>query len=276
MGLACRFFRDMMKHMYIHPKGKLMNKLKTLSTGCILALSFSSTSSQAYYGQEQGFFLNPYVAAEAAWRDLSWETDLGDGHFRENFANVNLIAGAQFHNYFALEGGFQATDRRQQQSFYLGDGTVAAPALGFIDPGLDSATHHADAELRGWHLNLVGLWPVLPDTTLYASVGAAWMRFYVSTVPTTTTNTAQPVARWESNHKAMLRLGLGVKQMITDHFGARVFFNWENTNKLEGRTLGQFVVTEVPTLDTEFYTAKTKNSYLVGLGFFYQLCPNKA
>ncbi|MGE4349679.1 MAG: outer membrane protein [Candidatus Berkiella sp.] len=257
-----------------------MNKFKKLALSTLLLASTPFAAATAFLGSD--FYVNPYVAAELASRNMSWETDFGKGHFRQQAPNVNFIFGVQFHDYFAVEGGFQATDRRQQQSFYHGDGPLggnfAAPVLGFIDdPVFDPKTHHAESEIKGWHLNLVGILPVLPTTSLYASIGAAWMQFDVSTVATTANLAAQPIARWNSGNTAVFRAGVGVKQMITEHFGARAFYNWEGTNRLDVTTPEPLALQNAvgPLLPTDFYRASSKASHLFGLGFFYQLCPNK-
>lgn len=253
-------------------KRKGMNNFKKILTSCLLIMLAPIKASAFIDGD---FFLNPYVATEAAWRTLSWETGYGEDHFKEEFSNVNLIAGAQFHKHFAVEAGVQTTNRLQKQMHYPGDGNVGGgPVLGFWpEDGLrDAVTHFAEAQVKGWHLNLLGLWPVpsLNDTTLYTSVGVAWMRFNVSTVPVIDGNAANFVSHWKSSQDAIFRFGLGVKHMITDNFAARIFFNWENTGSLNGTAL---VPESAP--PQGIYTAKMKSSSLVGLGFYYQFCPHR-
>jgi len=238
----------------------------------ILLIAFMPIKAFAFIDGD--FFFNPYVATEAAWRTLSWETGYGEDHFKEEFGNLNLIAGAQFHKYFAVEAGVQTTNRLQKQMHYPGDGNIGGgPVLGFwpVDGLRDSVTHFAEAQVRGWHLNFLGLWPVpnLRDTTLYTSLGIAWMRFNVSTVPVIDGNAANFVSHWESSQDAIFRFGLGIKHMITNNFAARIFFNWENTSGLEGTAL-------VSGTDPQgIYTAKMKSSALVGVGFYYQFCPHR-
>ncbi|MCS5708880.1 outer membrane beta-barrel protein [Candidatus Berkiella cookevillensis] len=254
-----------------------MDKFKKLALSTLLLASTPFAAATAFLGSD--FYVNPYVAAEAGWRHSPWESAFGERHFKEQHTNLNFILGAQFHDYFAVEGGFQTTDQRQKQSFYFGAQNVTEePVLGFLNGAGNEASslHMAQSKIDGWHLNLVGLLPVLPKTTLFASVGVAWMKFHVNTVPVYDHNvltTANPVSQWNSSRDAVLRLGIGVKQMITENFGSRLFLNWENTS-LEGRIPGTGVVNP-PTLDSEFYTAKSKNSYVVGLGFYYQFCPSK-
>lgn len=258
-----------------------MDKLKNIFLLSLLFVSVPFTSTQASFLDD--FYLNPYVAAEAAYRHFPWETQFGENHFREHFPNANFVFGVQVHDYIAVEGGYQTTDRRDMTQFYFaGNGVPPQQAvLGFLArPGLeDPSMHISQAEVNGWHLNLVGLWPVLDRTTLYASLGAAWMRFYVNTVPVyNLANTAaNPVRRWHSDRDTVFRFSLGVKQFITDHFGARVFFTYEGTSGMEGIIAGHGFEAGVPAPDraTDFYKAESKGSFLFGLGFFYQLCPNR-
>lgn len=258
-------------------------EIKKSLLGCALAATFITTSANAFIGNlTKDFFFNPYVGAEVAARNMDWESGFGDKHFKENFTNTNLFFGAQFHRNLAIEAGFQTTNTRDNQAYYLGvnGAGIQDPVLGYLpDPVLGnevSSIHFSQAKVDGWHLNLVGLLPVLPTTTLFASIGAAWTKFHVSTVPiydaagAVFPDTIQHVSSWESSRKARLRLGVGVKQMITQHLGTRLSFNWEKTKGLTGS-----VPFTYPTGDTGVYTAKSKNSYLIGLGFFYQLCPDK-
>ncbi|HET9843848.1 MAG TPA: hypothetical protein VFP93_04255, partial [Gammaproteobacteria bacterium] len=71
------------------------------------------------------------------------------------------------------------------------------------------------------------------------------------------------------------RLGLGVKQMLTPNFGAKIFYYWENTNRLTGSFApAPHIGALIPTIDTDFYNAQAKNNQLIGFGLFYQLCPS--
>ncbi|HET9843053.1 MAG TPA: hypothetical protein VFP93_00170, partial [Gammaproteobacteria bacterium] len=157
-----------------------MFKLKHLFCGLFLILGLSFTLEANLYE----FFLNPYVGVEGAWRHWPWDAEFGERHFKENYMNHNGVIGLQFHTFFAIEAGYQTTDRQQKQKFYNGDGFTAEPVLGFLRPFGDRAPvlHIAEARMSGPHINLIGLLPILNATTLYASLGVAWMRFYVSTV----------------------------------------------------------------------------------------------
>jgi opacity protein-like surface antigen len=186
-----------------------------------------------------------------------------------------VVLGAKVHQYFAIEGGYQTTNRQEKQEYYHGDATVVEPILGFIDPGADASMHISQAELRGWHINLIGKLPLNQTTELYALLGVAWNRFYVSTAPVFSNAPANLVSHWQSDEKSMLRLGAGLDKMLTSNFGVRASFVWEEAGTLEGTTVGTGI-TNPPVNSSELYTAKSKDSYVLGLGFYYQLCPNQA
>lgn len=227
--------------------------------------------------------LNPYVGIDGAWRHMDWAKGFGEGHFDKDYQNGSAFLGLQLNEYLAVEGGYQRTNRVQKQQFYFGN--LAAnhidPILGFV-PGSGergSRLHISEAEMRGLHVSLLGLWPVTCKTKLFALAGVAWNRFYVSTVPiedvdpavAAVTKAGQQVTRWRSQREARARFGGGVKHMLTPKLAARIFVIWEDT-ALFGSAPGNganLVQLPNPVASTDSYTAKSKHSLLSGLGIEY-------
>src|SRR5690606_33886449 len=100
----------------------------------------------------------------------------------------------------------------------------------------DPVLYLSNISAHAWHLNLEGFWAICPQTELTALIGIAWMEMFFDTVAVTDPTVATPVARWNSGNHALFRMGVGLRQMITQHFGARIQAIWENTSKLEGTT----------------------------------------
>lgn len=241
----------------------------------ILLLPFSAFASFNW-----NWNLNPYVGIDGAWRHMDWAKGFGEGHFDKDYQNGSAFLGLQLNEYLAVEGGYQRTNRVQKQQFYFGDDDVG-PILGFVPPqgDRDSRLFISDAEMRGMHFSLLGLWPVNEETTIFGLLGAAWNRFYVSTVAIRNRTvlgdgrSTQQVIRWESQREPVIRLGIGLSQAITKRFRGRIFLIWEDTSRLAGSSPGNDVDNGVailnPGLVTDAYTAKSKPSTLLGIGFSY-------
>ena len=242
--------------------------LAKYAKGVALAAMLPLTAHAGFY---DGFYFNPYAGAELGWRHLPWESAFGERHFRENFQNANFVLGAKIHKYFAIEGGYQTTNRQDKQEYYFGDALgISEVVLGYKDGNNDAVLHITQAELRGWHLNLLGRYSFEQSLSLFALVGVAWNRFYASTAPVYANTPATLVKHFRSDEKPVLRLGLGVDKMITSNFGTRLSFTWEETSRLSATVRAPDDVAE-----EGLFNASSKDSYVVGLGFYYQLCPNR-
>jgi opacity protein-like surface antigen len=251
----------------------------------ILALFFPLTSLASF---NWNWDLNPYVGIDGSARHLEWAKSFGEGHFDKDYQNGSAYIGLQLNKYLAVEGGYQRTNRVQKQQFYLGDlgADTIDPILGFVPaPGeRGSRLHISEAEMKGVHFNLLGLWPVSDQTTLFVLAGAAWNKFSVSTVPVENvdpalaplTKAGQQVIRWSSDRQAVLRVGGGLKQKLTSNLAGRIFVIWEDTARLSGSASGNgpdLVQLLNPVAHTDSYTAKSKHSILTGIGVSYYFNP---
>lgn len=107
----------------------------------------------------------------------------------------------------------------------------------------------------------------------YSVIGLAWQKLYYSTVAIRESSPATPLAMWESSDRTLFRIGGGVRQMITKHFGSRLQVFWENTSKLSASfpvPVGQGGVS-FPTLEADNYTVRPRDNYSVLFGFFFQV-----
>lgn len=232
-------------------------------------LSMVSTSSFALL-QEWEFC--PAVGMDFGMRKWEFDSGFGEEHFREHYPDMNIYVAARFYKYLGFEGGYEQTFRQQKQQFY-GDSSAV---LGFLDPSNPTEKMYiSDAFMHGWHLNLTGFYPICPKlrTELTGLIGVGWLTAHYSTVPILDGNPATPIARWDSDTRSVLRLGLGLRQMITDNFGLRFQAVWEDTSKMETSILvpeGQGG-TGVANSSRDFYTVKPDSSYLLNVGFFFQI-----
>lgn len=249
----------------------------------ILALFFPLTSLASF---NWNWDLNPYVGIDGAKRIWEWDRDFGEGVFPKEYWNVSPVIGMQLNRYLGVEAGYEESNRAQKRAYFFGDepaGHPIQPVLGFFSPEdaqKNSKLYFAEAAINGAHLNIIGQYPLLnTNADVYFSLGVGFMQFKVNVTPIAPNmieNNAM-VFKWDSPRRPVIRLGLGLKRMLTPRLGARIFSVWEHTQSLEGSTSGlDFFAVDAgnqPVSFTDHYTARSKGNTLFGLGFFYMLWP---
>jgi len=212
------------------------------------------------HANEQDWFFKPYIGADVGTQGMPFEPQFGEGHFKANSPYTNFNLGVWLHQYLGLEMGYARSYAQQHQQFY-NSGDKVLGNINTID--VDDKLYFSEVGKKGWNLNVLGAYPILEKTTLLVSAGTAWskMNFNTNFIKDDVVNRATFGA---SERKAVLRLGLGVRQMITENFGVRLMYHWENSNRLNT------AVAPEPEFPQVFYKVKPKNSHLLYLGFFYQ------
>ncbi len=239
-----------------------MFKKLTLAAGL---LSLVSTSS---FAMLQEWEFKPAIGMDINARKFDFDSGFGKEHFREHYPDLDIYLAAKFHKYLGLEGGYEQAFSQQKKQFY----TNNSPALGFLNPLNPSEKMFlSDVFVNGWNINLVGFYPICPKlrTELTGLIGVSWLKAHYSTVAIIDNDPATPVAQWDSDNRSVFRLGLGLKQMITDNFGLRVQGIWEDTKKLGATTV--VPVGQGGTGPDDTYTVNPHSSYLLGVGFFFQI-----
>lgn len=244
-----------------------MERALKLSIG-ILVL-FVTTSC---FANLNNWGFKPNIGFDAGARKQGFERENGHEQFREHYPDLNLYIGTKIHRYFGIEAGYEEMFRQQQWHYYPED---TPGIMGFLPPLENERVYASNVSSKGWNLTFDGFYPICPrtKTDLIGIIGLAWLKMYYETVLfEDPVNPANPLATWHSGSRAMFRAGLGLRQMITKHFGMRLLWVYENTSKLEATMavpVGQGGAIE-PTELANNYTAIPKNSHLLTLGFFLQ------
>lgn len=229
-----------------------------------------STAAHATIWDQWEF--KPYVGVDANLRNISFEPNFGGEHFRNDYPDTNFYLGTYMHKYLGLEGGYEHTYRQTKNQFYNQSQTV----LGFTgNLGLGDQLYISDAQMDGWHINLLAFWPVLASTEITGTLGVAWLKMKLETtmIQGPDGTSAHRPTMWESDSRAVIRFGLGVRHMITEHFGTRLQWMWENTSQLEATIPVGIDNNGVlnPNILQNNYTVYPRNSQTIGLGFFLQM-----
>jgi len=242
----------------------------TLASFSIAAISIQSYASSFSIA---GFELTPYVGVDAGIRHLDFQSGFGRNLFVKKVIQTNLYAGLKLHENFSIEGGWEATPLKNK-TLVLQPGDAA---LGFdLPPVINDGNPEAHAfnwKMDGWHINLVGHTPTISDQypiTFFGSVGIGRKRIVIENKFFAEGDPLQPfpdyvVARYRRTFtafKPLLRATIGTRYMFNQHFGARLYFGWENTKRFS-----KLNSKEVPGGVSK---ASLDNSTFLGLGICYQ------
>ena len=244
-------------------------KKSALTALCLASLCLNSTSVAAFWIGDVA--LNPFIGFDAGVRHHNFDTDYGRELFRRNYPDTNFYIATQICEYWGLEVGYENSYRQNKNQFYFGND----PTLGFV-PGADlNRLYLSDAFVNGWHLDLLGFWPICRKlgTELTGTIGVAWLKAHFQTTMIAeaignSEGTLGSTAYWQSGSTTLLRGGIGIRQMLGCHLGARLQIIWENTSNMSASV-------EVPELQAfsmpGIYQVNSNNTFVATLGFFFQL-----
>tara|TARA_R110002110_G_scaffold65206_4_gene180017 strand:- start:101995 stop:102726 length:732 start_codon:yes stop_codon:yes gene_type:complete len=241
-----------------------MKKIKVLFS-LVIFLALPSIS----YAELEDWGFRPNLGFDVQARTQNFETGYGDKHFSHRYPDVNFYIGTYMHKYLGFEVGYEYMFQQDKNSFY----NTPMPALGFLNAVAQDSSYISHVSMQGPHFDVKGYWAVLKKTEIEFSLGLAWLKAqYQTMLFQDGGNAANRPTIWKSDRRSVLRLGLGCKHMLSEHFGARLQYVWSNTSKLDttipvGVDVGGVAI---PVSMSHNFTTKPKNSHLVGLGFYYQ------
>ena len=262
----------MQRHLF-----PLLISLGVMAVGPVSGYAHTDSSSGFMTDVFDSWAIKPNAGLDIGARQLSWEENNGDFHFKKHYPSGNIYLGTLVNKYFGFELGYEKMISRQRLSYY--EDTMAV--LGYTREVGSGApqSYISEATLRGPNFGLTGFIPFFPscfpNTAIFGTVGAAWLKLNLTTMMIQDGNAANRPVRWESGHHGVFRFNVGVRQMFAENFGTRVFYQWENTSKLETITPVDSSVgfngTSTPVLPSDYFTANPKNTHMLGIGLFYQM-----
>lgn len=214
--------------MEYHKRLKRSLKLIIIS-GCMFASTIISPNAAAYCCDEAFIELFPYLGvdlyyahmrAKASYRSL----------FPSNYLSGSLYAGVKFHPNLGFELGYDWS-RKKSANWTLSRGL---PVFGSVA----NRTFSGQTKIRrsGAHLDLVGFLPIWECLEFIAYFGAGWVQPKIETTMSIKPGAAEPnssaIASLTGESRALLRLGVGVRYMLTDLLGIRGKLGYEATSML--------------------------------------------
>lgn len=231
----------------------------------LLIIMTPTFATVSFAGEDSWFCFSPYIGAEAQWRQIGFHKGYGDNLFKHDFPQGNVFLGVKANEYMGLELGYEITKKRQRINS-LGPGDVANG--GVLTSGV--MQYNSTAQLYGPHVDLVGFLPIRKAPSphskidLLASIGMAYLKgHFVSNVTFIDGErvSGDAVTRTFSGSRNILRLGVGLQNMLSCDVGIRFMINWENTAKLK-------LTNKEPTRSGAPLFVKPKNSVIYNLGLF--------
>ena len=201
--------------------------------------------------------INLYVGGDAEFRYMNFQKGFGDNLFNHNYPQANLYAGLRLNEYLAVEGGYEASERKTRTTT-LRPGDIS---FGFIIPPNYNPQFNTVAQLKALNANVVGTVPISDRyrLQLIGSVGFARLKAKMVSAYFALDNYVQP-PRIDTfiKRKSVLRLGAGIQHRINSNWGVRAMLKWENSNKLR-----------LSNKETLNRLARPQNSLMYSFGLFY-------
>ena len=214
----------------------------------------------------------PYLGIDTQGRYIPLEDAYGDRHFQDTYLAPNLFIGTTINQLISLEVSWLKSLKRHRESFYGPN----EPILGFDTTltHIDEASFHvANSRVDGWMINLIGEYPVWENTSAFLRLGVSLLRLHLRTRQFESEpplDAPFPSAvEWDTGHKGLFSIGLGLKHMFMRCFGVRAQIGWEDTSRLHARTIVDPTLPP-PTTPAHFYDVKAKDGGFVSIGVFYQ------
>lgn len=233
----------------------------------VLALAVTGSAmlaaSSAMALVESKWHFKPYVGIDIERRELNFERGFGDNLFKHYYNQGNLYLGLRIHEYFGIEGGYEAVNRTSHRLGLHPGALLAGGTVPIIINANDIDIYNSTAKLQGSYIDCIGFFPISEKykLTLIGMAGIARLKAQcVITLLSIETDFGSIELR-ESNvllkKKNILRFGFGLQHMIKQNIGIRAMLKWENTNKFQ-----------IKNPENSIQTIKMKNSFFYSLGTF--------
>lgn len=183
-------------------------------------------------------WLKPYLGFDAGLRQMTWDNDYGNNVFERHPWQANAYGGLRLNRFLGVEIGYESITHKKHNDSVGSLGTEAK-ILGAVLDGPVSI--RSTVKLSGWHLNLVGFYPLefWNCFELMGSVGIASLKtsqqfFVLADGDAGGRVFNPPLARTFSQSKVVPRATIGFQYKLTDNLGLRVILlGIENTSSFK-------------------------------------------
>lgn len=181
------------------------NTMKLATLGLLAASSAFSTPALAE--------VKPYIGFEAGRLQADYKTSDGVDYsqvFDDSFTTLNPLVGLEVNDYLAVEAGYMQSTSSSKD---LGTVTVA---------GVGTVSGETDLKVKGFHLDVLGKYPVTERFKLIGSVGVARLKADASLDVTG----AAAGSVNDSETDTVARLGVGASYGMGEHFDMRTMLRY--------------------------------------------------
>lgn len=204
--------------------------------------------------------LLPYLGIDFTRSHMKSRASYG-GLLPSSFFGGSLYAGVKFHPNLGFELGYDWSMKRSS-NWTLGQTQVMFGSV-------VRTTFSGQTKVRrsGAHLDVVGFLPVWECLESMVFLGVGWIQPKVESIMSITPGAAEPnssaIASITGDSRGVLRLGVGLRYMLTDLFGIRGKLGYETSSRL--RVSGNSYFQRLG-----YSTRPFSNSLSLSIGAFYK------
>ncbi len=234
-------------------------------------------------------YATTYVGFDSQLRHITFKKNFGGNILESHYPQGNVFSGVMLNKNLGLEVGYEFSKKQRSLRNNLSNETVFGknnPIVGstFVINTVDM--NRASSKISGWNVNLIGSIPLISENNrlnLIGSIGMSNLKLQVRNVftrsevefndpnirdPDDTFVVSNSIYTVMKKRKAVLRLTGGVQYTLTDCLGLRALVSWENTDRLQAKTVDT-IRSRFPKHSRAVRTCTPRNSMQFGVGIFY-------
>lgn len=230
--------------------------MSKIEKAAVLIAIFMAVSAASCYGQS-------YMGIEIGHKNNGLKKGHGGEVFAKHSPFLDVHVGKTFSDNWGIEVGASTTTDKKRESHLIG-AKAALPGCG-LTPGYDHITK-SETQTRSFYAGIVGLYPVNERLKFFGMIGLGhtWVRNEYK--PTTLNNRVLTLSRQAAatrtfkTHGNNIILKIGIKHNITEDFGVKTTFSWENTSKFTTKS------SQSPNLPDRI---KHRDTIRTSIGFYF-------
>lgn len=208
-----------------------------MSACSVLVLSISLSAVSMPLCAMPNSFFSPFAGIDLGYKTHKFKENLGSNVFQKDHPEGSFYVGAKLGENLGVEIGTE-TSVVKTSDVSLRSGDVMLGVL--IQPAIDPIVLSSKSKFSGWHIGLVGNYPIKPRISVIGSIGIKRASVKLESDILSVNNVpANPVVTLSLKQtKTIGRLSGGVEYSISEHVSARALATWENYAKfnLTGNT----------------------------------------
>ncbi len=170
-------------------------------------------------------FSKTSLGLDLGYTHVEWQEGFGKNHFVENVPAISIYLNKKLYDYLSAEIGMEDTTKSSRNTTYSSN--HRALDIPYTTP----LTYFSSSRLSGYYGAVELGYPISRSFDGFVSLGCSVSILKLETWPVRQGDVAK--AKANSARKVIPRVGLGFRNLITDHFGITAKVIWEKTSSLK-------------------------------------------